>query len=238
MNKLLVGFKKQIEKPKAGLFIDDNPPKIPLAKVFDPAIHSFNPLAGMDYKKARAIADVLYTIVPQGENTLTVRNGKRALLKALLKAKRFDQIRGDEEVSGMVDDLLASPVLKRVLCNPTNFSFKTNVILAKLDRAQLGDFDALVLGLLLMAHFKGQIIVPDFGFYGRDAHTSLIRENRLVAGVYSLSELSPKLRQAVLLVRDKEAAGATVEDAETLAKYARLSPGTVGFNDYVQAASA
>jgi hypothetical protein len=84
-----------VKPPKAGLFIDDMVPKIPLAKVFDPKKHSFNPLAGIDYKKARAIADVLYTIAPQGENALTVRNGKRALLKALLKAERLDQVRGE-----------------------------------------------------------------------------------------------------------------------------------------------
>jgi hypothetical protein len=50
---------------------------------------------------------------------------------------------------------LVSPVLQRVLCKPTNFSFKTSVILAKLDRVEIGDFDALVLGLLFMAHYKG-----------------------------------------------------------------------------------
>jgi hypothetical protein len=83
-----------------------------------------------------------------------------------------------------------------------------------------GLFNALVLGLFLMAHFKGQVVVPDFGFYGREGHVSLIRENRLIAGVNSLAELSPKLRQAVLLIKDKEAAGATYEDAETLARYA------------------
>lgn len=237
MNKLYVGFAKEVKPPKAGLFIDDKVPKIPLAKVFDPKKHSFNPLAGIDYKKARAIADVLYTIAPQGENTLTVRNGKRALLKALLKAKRLDLVRGnDEEVRGMIDDLLVSPVLSRVLCQPTNFSFGSDIILAKLDRAELGDFDALVLGLFLMAHFKGQVVVPNFGFYGREGHVSLIRERRLVAGVNTLNELTPKLRQAVLLIKDKEAAGATVEDAETLAGYARLGRGTNGFNDYVSAA--
>ena len=48
--------------------------------------HSFNPLTNIDYKKAREIADILYTVSPQGENTLTVRNGKRALLKMLLEA--------------------------------------------------------------------------------------------------------------------------------------------------------
>src|SRR3984885_6215180 len=110
----------------------------------------------------------------------------------------------------MIDDLLMSPVRKRVLCNPTNFSFNPrSVILAKLNRAELGDFDALVLGLFLMAHFKGQIVVPDFGFYGREAHISLIRENRLIARVNSLAELPPKLRQSVLL----EAAGATLANA-------------------------
>ena len=95
-----------------------------------------------------------------------------------------------------MDDLLTSPVLKRVLCNPGDqFSFKPNsVILAKIDRAELGEFDALVLGLLLMAHYKGQVIVSDFGFYGRDAHVSLIREGRLIAGVNFLDELPDKLR--------------------------------------------
>jgi hypothetical protein len=50
------------------------------------------------------------------------------------------------------------------------------VILVKLNRADLGEFDALVLGLFLMAHFKGQVVVPDFGFYGREGQVSLMRE--------------------------------------------------------------
>ena len=96
---------------------------------------------------------MLYTAYPQGENTLTVRNGKRTLLKALLSADRLDKVEGDEEVTGMIGDLLQSPVLTRVLCRPTNFSFSPNsLILARLNRAELGDFDALVLGLFLIAH--------------------------------------------------------------------------------------
>jgi hypothetical protein len=55
--------------------------------------------------------------------------------------------------------------------------------MARINRAELGDFDALVLGLLLMGHFKGQLVVPDLGFYGRDAHVSLVREERLIGGV-------------------------------------------------------
>jgi hypothetical protein len=173
-NTLYVGFSKKIEVPRSGcIFIDDEVRDIPRARIFDPLKHSFSPLAGLDYRKAREIAEVLYTISPQGENTLTVRNGKRALLKARLSGERLDKIQppisygrakksdNDDEVSGMIDDLLVSPILRRVLCNPlTEFSFNPkSVIFARLNRAELGDFDALVLGLFLMAHFKGQVVV-------------------------------------------------------------------------------
>jgi hypothetical protein len=56
----------------------------------------------------------VYTVYPQGENTLTVRNGKRALLKALLQSESLDKIKGDEGVSGMIGDILASLVLRGV----------------------------------------------------------------------------------------------------------------------------
>jgi hypothetical protein len=80
---------------------------------------------------------------------------------------------GPLEALATIDDVLISSVLRRVLCNPTNFSFNPrSTILARINRAELGDFDALVLGLLLMAHFKGQLVVPDFGFYGRECHVS------------------------------------------------------------------
>ena len=62
--------------------------------MFDPALHCFNPLKGIDYKRARELAEIFYTLSPQGENTLTVRNGKRALLKALMKADRIDHFQG------------------------------------------------------------------------------------------------------------------------------------------------
>jgi hypothetical protein len=242
LNKLYVGFSKKVELPKRGyLFIDDEVPKIPQSRVFDPKEDSFNPLKDLDYKRAREIAEVLYTVSPQGENTLTVRNGKRALLKALLAADQLDGVKGDEEVSGMIENILVSPVLRCVFCTPKNeFAFNPkSKIFAKINRAELGEFDALVLGLLLMAHYKGQVVVPDFGFYGREAHVSLIREKRLIAGVNTLQELSSKLRQNVLLITDKEGAGATAEDAETLATYmSGFARGQEGFNSYRDAAIA
>jgi hypothetical protein len=248
-NTLYVGLNKLIELPQRGyLYIGDEVPHVPQARLFDVTTHSFNPLKNIDYRKAREIADIFYTIAPHGENTLTVRNGKRALARLLMaKPKRLDVIRfnerddGEKEAKAAVSDVLMSPLLSKVLCNaaPPAFSFNPrSTILARINRAELGDFDALVLGLFLMAHYKGQIVVEDGGFYLREQHISLIRERRLIAGVNVLAELSPKLRQAVLLMEDKEASGTTLDDAETLAQYARLAPGTTGFNDFVASAMA
>lgn len=237
-NKIYIGLQRNVELPKKGgyLLIDDEVPKFgdwKRPRYFDPLKHSFNPLKGLDYKKARQLAEIFYTISPQGENTLTVRNGKRALLKALLKAERLDKLDGDEEVSAMIDDLLASPVLRHILCEPENFSFGSrSPILARVNRAELGEFDGLVIGLLLMAQFKGQIVLPDGGFYLRDIHRNLVREDRLIAGVNFLDELPEKLRQAVLLM-DKVPSGTTVKDAETLALYEQTVRGTVKYHDFI-----
>lgn len=95
-----------------------------------------------------------------------------------------------------------------------------------------------MLGLLLMAHYKRQLIVPDLGFYGREAHVSLVREGRLIVGVNHVGELPPKLRQAALLIEDKTGTGTTYEDAETLAQCAGLQRGTVAYNYYVAGAMA
>lgn len=243
LNKLSIGFRKTIFEDfdifpnRNFLFLDDEIPKLHdrhRPQIFDPTQDYFNPLLNIDYKRARELAVVLYTLYPQGENTLTVRNGQRLLLKALLKAERFDQLEGDEEVIAIRDDILASPILRRVLCGKKPMTFNSHsVVLARINRAELGDFDALALGLMLMNAFKGQIIVPDFGFYGRDVHLSLIRQERLIAGVNFLDELPTKLRQGVLLIKDKVPATTTFDDAETLARYAGLIPGTNGYNDFV-----
>jgi hypothetical protein len=43
------------------------------------------------------------------------------------------------------------------------------VILARINRAELEDFNALILAHLLMLQFNGQIVVPDFAFMGDSA---------------------------------------------------------------------
>lgn len=217
--------------------MDDEVRDVPRARIFDPLKHCLNPLTNIDYKKARELADALYTASPQGEATLTVRNGKRALLQRLVASERLDKIeyeKDDEEVQAMIDDLLASPVLKRMLCNPTNFSFNPrSVILARVNRKELGDFDSKIIVFLLLSHYTGQVVLPDGGFYLREAHISLIREGRLIVGLNHLSELSPKIRNAVLLMEEKSGQGATFDDASTLAQYAKLIPNTNEFNSFV-----
>jgi hypothetical protein len=53
-----------------------------------------------------------------------------------------------------------------------------------------------------------------------------------------LGELSPKLRQGVLLIGEKVPSRTTMEDAETIAQYAGHGPGTVGFTGFMQEAMA
>lgn len=61
-------------------------------------------------------------------NTLTVRNGRRALPKELLRAKRLDNVEGDEEVGGLIDDLLFSPVRRQVLCGQVIFGIEMSSV--------------------------------------------------------------------------------------------------------------
>jgi hypothetical protein len=54
---------------------------------------------------SRFIADALYTVSPQGENTLTVRNGRRALAQALAEGKRLDELRIRSDVKGVKEEV-------------------------------------------------------------------------------------------------------------------------------------
>jgi hypothetical protein len=241
MNKFFIGFQKEISDflPKGKfLFLHDEIPEIPDKRrpaLFDPHEASFNPLLNLDYHYATYLVEVLSAVFPAGTNTLTKETALDFILQALLHSPQsFETLipRPDKNASpghiwayNKINRLLASPVLQRVLDPEANqFQFASRVVLARLSRAELGDFDALFLGLLLVGHFKGQLVIPDFGFYGRDAHISLIRQNRLVAGVNFLDELPLRLRQAVLSIQEKVPIGALYSDAKTLAEYAGLRP--------------
>jgi hypothetical protein len=228
-NALYIGIEPPAPK-KPSLFIHDEVPTVDVpAIVFDPKKQSLDVFKDMTPRRAHDLAELLYTAVPEGQNTLTVRNGKRKLKPLLRDAKRFDGITTtDDEARAMLDDLLFIPELRNALTG-TKRIFplrKDAIIFARLNRKELGDFTCLVLGFVLMNMFKGQIIVPDSGFYLRDNHISLIRENRLILGCNSLAELPLRIRNEALRMKYKTARGVTYDDAVELAKYARLAPHT------------
>ncbi|MBV9670041.1 MAG: hypothetical protein JOZ43_03705 [Acidobacteriales bacterium] len=250
---LIVGTEKSpiLEHlPERFLLIDDGPiidqltfPARRKITRFDYKTHSFNPLNNMGYRQARDFIALLDAVFPEGQSTLTKKNANFILLKALLSnPKRLDRLLypkdndpAHTDAYQKIQTLLLSPVLKTVLCRPTNITFR-GILLARLNRAELGDFDCFVLGNLLIANYPGQVVIPDFGFYAAPHHIALIRRGRLTAGVNFLDEVPTKLRPNLLLMDDKIARHATSDDAETLAVYSGLSRGTVAFTDYVQRA--
>lgn len=227
MNRLHIG-PQNIELPKGSfLYIHDEVPKHPKAKIFEPGHDSFNPLKNISKKEARNLARALYAS-PEGLSTLTVRNGRRALTRALAHGPRLDaltitsRIKGvKEEVEEMVEDILFTDIARDTLCSDREFGFtgRNTKVFARLNRADLGDDDALTIGLFLIAHYEGQLVIPAFDFYARPPHVALIRENRLIAGVSTLSELEPRIRNLCLLMEDKIGSRTTVADARTLMDY-------------------
>ena len=248
MNALIVGSHKEpILKhlPDNFLIIDDGSlidalslPQRKAVTVFDPAVHSFNPLKDIDYRQAREFVNVLDAIFPEGESTLTKRYSNFIILGALLnKPKSLDGLielkKETMDAYQKVQTLLLSPVLERVLNRPTNLSFRGTII-ARLDRAVLGDFDSFVLANLLISQYAGTVVIPDFGFYACKFHSSLIRQNRLVAGINSFDEL-PDFKSKLLLIGNKMGSHCTPDDAKVLAQYEGIAPGTNGYNDFIDA---
>lgn len=249
--KLLIGSDKifKVDFSRDTLIVDDGPVidslTIPPGRKvtrLDLRKHHLNPLEGMNYKRARDFISILDAIYPEGLNTLTRKNSNFVLLNALMSGEtHLDKlIHPDNADPAAIDayqkieTLLVSPVLRAVFCKPTNFTQR--VVLAKLDRALIGDFDAFAIASFLVSQFKGHVVIPDFGFYGRDFHISLIRQHRLTAGLYSFSEVDIKLRQALLTIPRKIAYRATFEDAQLLANYAGKEPHTMGHGDFIEEA--
>jgi len=251
MNKLILGTDKTEllhDLPDKFLIIDDGKlidalptfPKTFRVTRLDLSTHSLNPLKDIDYRRARQFISVLDAVFPEGENTLTKKASNFVLLTALLShPTRLDRLiprphktdTGAQDAYQKVQTLLLSPVLKRFLCHSTNFPLD-GIILARLNRAELTDFDCFVIGNLLISTYQSPVVIPDFGFYACVFHTSLVRQNRLIAGINFLAEV-PKLRNSLLTIPTKVGRHTTAEDAETLASYAGLSPGTNAYTDFI-----
>lgn len=245
MNEIYIGLTAQVRlPPNRFLYVGDDLPHLTRRhRVFDHTKHSIDPFWQMDYRGLCDFVDIFDALFTRGDNTLTKDTGldfiaqqlsealnekdKPIYLDTLLPLPDKKSSTGHIWAYNKVQRILRSPVLKRVLCNPAHDKFAlapNELVLAPLNRSELGDFDALVLGLFLIAYYKGQIVLQEAGFYLRNGHMSLIREDRLIAKVNFLNELSPELRRTVLLIETRIPSRALVEDAETLAKFAGLHP--------------
>jgi len=226
-----------IELPKGSfLFIGDEVPKHAKAKVFDPRKRGFDLFKETDYRRSCDFVDGIDTLFERGENTLTKDTGPDFIAECLdRKPKSLERMipppgksvsTGHIWAYGKIQRILRSPVLRRVLCSETDFAFEgvNRKVFARLNRAELGDFDRLAIGLFQIARFKGQIIVEDGGIYLRDNHMNLIREDRLIVKVNDLSELPTGLHKAVMRYEDQVARGVIYDDALELVKAKRLRP--------------
>lgn len=246
---LIVGKNKTLlleQLPSTFLFIDDGElidqltfPKRRRVTYLDLQKHALNPLKDINYQRAVAFTEILKSAFPGGANTLTKETFEHQLLEALdAKPRNLATLIPNTKETlysyQKIQRLLLSPVLKNFLTRPTNFSF-TGILIARLNRAELGDFDCFILANLLINNYKGHVVIPDYGTYACPFHLSLIRQNRLTAGVHFLSELPENLRNAFLL-GETLPSQCTFEDANTLANSAGIAGTSVGHSDFVYAA--
>ncbi len=239
MNFLQIGLtEKQFEYPPGSLVISDEPMLQKGAKLYDPAVHGLNPLP-LQYREAREFAAAVYP----DKDLMTYRNGRRALTRLVMNANRLDRLKygrsdDDKEAKGVVEDILLSPLLKKALSKPLpRWLLSGSSVCVRLNRKEIADEDAKIVANILISQFKDQVVIEDFGSYARDFHAKLIRQERLIAGVYTLAELGePKDKFRQLCMRmEMEGRCCTYDDAVELAKYqCDYPPHTVEYDAFVK----
>jgi hypothetical protein len=225
MNRLEIGIAETpFEYPQGSLVItDDQTPKRGEV-LFDYSEHGLSPLP-LKYPMNREFAAALWP----DKDLMTYRNGQMALADHVVKADRLDHIKyttsdDDKEVRRVVKNVLLSPLLKKMLRKPIpRWLNSGSTVLARLNRKEIGDFDAQIIANILMLVFKGPVAIEDFGGYARDHHARLIREGRLIARVRKLSQLPEKIEDVRHLMENVPI-GCSYDDAVKLASEARLKP--------------
>ena len=146
----------------------------------------------------------------------------------------------DKEAQKAIDRLLRSPVLRKILCGTDNkFSFRPGrSIVARLGPTDpaLGRHNAKILAALLIFQAEQQIIIPDFGRYAQDFHVTLADENRLIAGVKTLSQLRKyDERRDRCMLMERIGTHCIYDDAVELAKFdCEHPPRTDGYDTFIK----
>jgi len=197
-------------------------------------------LKDITYERASLYADAFEASFPGGPTTLQKQESGIVFLESLVsepksldtlirKPKKTDS-NGHHAAYGKMQRIFLSPVLSSFLSGPTNFSL-SGVVLARLD-TRLTRFDRILLANILASAYPHQVIITDLGQYACDIHRTLLRENRLIAGVNSLAEVP--FQDELFSIEHKIGAKTTAKDAETLADYCCEFPrGTNGYAEYV-----
>jgi hypothetical protein len=118
-----------------------------------------------------------------------------------------------------IGTLLMSPMIRNIVGQKETTFESPSVIIANLDRAKLGDTTARLLGGLLIARSKGNVLITDYGFF---ANPLPLPQDRFTVSLNFLDELSPVLKQAVLGIEDKYVFKTNKRDAEELSFYVGL----------------
>jgi len=118
-----------------------------------------------------------------------------------------------------IGTLLMSPMIRNIVGQQETTIENPSIIIANLDRAKLGDTTAKLLGGLLIAWSKGNVVISDYGFFGAPLP---LPQDRFTISFNFLDELSPTLKQAVLGIEDKYVFKTNKRDAEELSFYVGL----------------
>src|SRR3569623_1619150 len=173
MNKLAIGLAdKNFKYPKGSLVITGEPILKRGVKVYDPAKHGLYPLP-MKYREAREFAAAVFP----DKDLMTYRNGRRALTRLVMNADNLNRLKyrrgsdDDKEAKGVVEDILLSPLLRRMLREPIpRWFYRGSTVHARLNRKEIGDDDAKLNANILMSQAIGTIVEHDYGGYARDYH--------------------------------------------------------------------
>jgi hypothetical protein len=112
--------------------------------------------------------------------------------------------------------LFMNPLVRNIVGQTSSTINQADIIIANLDRATLGDDTAKLLGILLMVHSRGQVLITDYGSFKAPLPLS---QERFTISLNYLSELPASLQQAVLGIDDKYVLKTTLQDAEELKDY-------------------
>jgi len=140
----------------------------------------------------------------------TIRGWERAQYQAALAT-----------LQSKVGKLLMSPTLRNIFGQQfSTFSLSApKIVIAKLDRAKLGDLTTYLLGSLLIARSVNHTYVHQLGFFSSDHLAAHITRGNFTVTVDFLDQLTPKLRQTVLQFDQKYVFKTNRDDAQELAFY-------------------